>query len=115
MRPETGLLGEGPLSRRDAVAMLPVKLCQWALSAGISGALLKKRKLAPMLVIGSPEGPRVPIAKAACAQTRPFRSMRTKSMRDVARNAVTPLADRRPLKLPGRTVSFACFGHVPDG
>ena len=48
-----------------------------------------------MLVIGSPEGPRVPIAWVACAQTRPFRSMRAKSMRDVARNAVTPLADRR--------------------
>ena len=52
--------GKGSLSRRDAVAKLPI----WGLTCGYFRGLwissgLKKSKLASMLVVWSPRGPRV--------------------------------------------------------
>ena len=51
--------GEGSLSRRDAVAKLPI----WGLTCGYFRDLwTEKSKLASMLVIWSPRGARVPMA-----------------------------------------------------
>ncbi len=51
--------GKGSLSRRDAVAKLPI----WGLTCGYFGDLwTEKSKLASMLVIWSPRGAWVPMA-----------------------------------------------------
>ena len=56
--------GKGSLSRRDAVAKLPI----WGLTCGYFRDLwTEKSKLASMLVIWSPRGPRVPMAWGGCA------------------------------------------------
>ena len=55
--------GKGSLSRRDAVAKLPI----WGLTCGYFRDLwTEKSKLASMLVIWSPRGPRVPMAWGGC-------------------------------------------------
>jgi hypothetical protein len=55
--------GMGSLSRRDAVAKLPV----WGLTCGYFRDLwTEKSKLASMLVFWSPRGPRVPMAWGGC-------------------------------------------------
>ena len=55
--------GKGPLSRRDAVAKLPI----WGLTCGYFRDLwTEKSKLASMLVFWSPRGPRVPMAWGGC-------------------------------------------------
>ena len=55
--------GKGPLSRRDAVAKLPI----WGLTCGyFRGLWTEKSKLASMLVFWSPRGPRVPMAWGGC-------------------------------------------------
>jgi len=112
--PHAGLLralrragGEGSFLHRDTAAPFGLT-CRYSRSPG-----LEKRKLAPMLVIGSPEGPRVPMTWVACAQTRPFSSVRVKTMRDAAHSKRHRRDIRRSQKLPDQTVSLACFGHVP--
>ena len=55
--------GKGSLSRRDAVAKLPI----WGLTCGYFRDLwTEKSKLASMLVFWSPRGPRVPMAWGGC-------------------------------------------------
>ena len=55
--------GKGSLSRRDAVAKLPI----WGLTCGYFRDLwTEKSKLTSMLVIWSPRGPRVPMAWGGC-------------------------------------------------
>lgn len=107
-RTETGG-GEGSFLHRDAAATFSLT-CRYSRSPG-----LEKRKLAPMLVIGSPEGPRVSMTWVACAQTRPFSSVRVKTMRDAAHSKRHRRDIRRSQKLPDQTVSLACFGHVLGG
>ena len=53
----------GSLSRRDAVAKLPI----WGLTCGYFRDLwTEKSKLASMLVVWSPRGPRVPMTWGEC-------------------------------------------------
>ena len=77
--------GEGPLSRRDAVAKLPIL----GLTCGYIRSLwTEKQKLGPTLVFWFPRGPQVPMAWLQ-AQKRPLSSM--KCQKHCATRHETPL------------------------
>ena len=102
--------GKGSLSRRDVVAKLPI----WGLTCGYFRDLwTEKSKLASMLVIWSPRGPRVPMAWGGCVGAAGYPMGCQIGRRRGTKRHWRDL--RRPLKFPNLIVSLTRFGHVPEG
>ena len=102
--------GKGSLSRRDVVAKLPI----WGLTCGYFRDLwTEKSKLASMLIIWSPRGPRVPMAWGGCVGAAGYPMGCQIGRRRGTKRHWRDL--RRPLNFPNLIVSLTRFGHVLEG
>ena len=77
------------------------------------GPLTEKSKLASMLVIWSPRGPRIPMAWGGCVGAAGYPMGCQIGRRRGTKRHWRDL--RRPLKFPNLIVSLTRFSHVPGG